>query len=492
MSNEITLRLKCNITELCDILERKGFSIIDKYYLEDIFYIDKNMDINTHTPREILTKYILIRNITQFKPNDFKKNYNEVILTFKEKNIAEDGTIISQKKENCKINDIEEGKAFLKAIGYRELMTIREKSIEYEKEVLQITVKDVENSDKMIELETSDENNELDTIEKLIKKLNELELPIDTSDYFVKKAEIELEKILLGEWERMSNINLNLYRVFCKVAETHSFSKAAELLDLSQGNVSTQIANLEEQLNLILFNREQRGVSLTEDGRELYEIVSNLVSKFDFAEKIAKNKNSIETANIKIGSPSHITTYFLMDRIEQVKKDFPELTITVICEVDPNKMMELLQNHEIDFAVTDARIDNNIAEIEELRVINNIFVSKTPLTISNIKEIEDLNCILNINTTKTTKRLEELLKKHGVTIKSSITSDATEVRVDAVKRNMGIAYVMKDAVKKDLARNELYEVEMPIVLPSMRVNLVYLKGEISKASKQFIKDYLKK
>ena len=199
MSNEITLRLKCTITELCDILERKGFLLVDKYDLEDFFYIDKNIDINEHTPREILTKYILIRNITQFVPNDFIDNYNEVILTFKEKNIAEDGTIINQKKENCKINEIKEGKDFLKAIGYRELMTIKEKSREYEKNGLQITVKDVENGDKLIEIETVIGNTELDTIDKLKQKINELELPIYTDDYFVKKAEIELEKVLLGE-----------------------------------------------------------------------------------------------------------------------------------------------------------------------------------------------------------------------------------------------------------------------------------------------------
>jgi len=290
----------------------------------------------------------------------------------------------------------------------------------------------------------------------------------------------------------MSNVNLNLYRIFCKVVQAKSFAKAAELLDLSAANVSTQVANLEEQLNLKLFNRESRGVSLTEDGKELYDVVSNLISKFDFAEKLAKDKNNIETANIKIGCPSHLASYFLMDRIEQAKKDFPELSVTVICEVDSDKMMQLLQNHEIDFAVTDAKIENSTAEIEELKIINNIFVSRTPLTISDIKELESLNCILNINTTKTTKRLKELLEKYNVTIKSNMTSDATEVRVDAVKRNLGIAYVMKDAVKKNIDRKELYEVEMPIELPVMKVNLVYLKGEITKADKKFIKDYLKK
>jgi len=290
----------------------------------------------------------------------------------------------------------------------------------------------------------------------------------------------------------MSNVNLNLYRIFCRVVQAKSFAKAAESLNLTAANVSTQIANLEEQLNLKLFNRETRGVSLTQDGKELYDVVCNLISKFDFAEKLAKDKNNIETANIKIGCPSHLTTYFLMDRIEQAKKDFPELSVTVVCEVDPKKMMELLQNHEIDFAVTDAKIDNSNIEIEQLKTINNIFVSKTALKISDLKEMEDLNCILNINSTKTTKKLKELLENHNVTIKSNMSCDATEVRVDAVKRNLGIAYVMKEAVKKELEREELYEVEMPIELPIMIVNLIYLKGEMTRADKKFIKEYLKK
>ena len=120
----------------------------------------------------------------------------------------------------------------------------------------------------------------------------------------------------------MSNINLNLYRIFCKVAQSKSYSEAAEKLGLSVPNVSTQIANLEEQLNLKLFNRENKGVTLTEDGKELYEIVNKSISGFDFAEKLAKNKNDISSGCIKIGCPSHFTNYLLMEKIEKVKKDY--------------------------------------------------------------------------------------------------------------------------------------------------------------------------
>lgn len=290
----------------------------------------------------------------------------------------------------------------------------------------------------------------------------------------------------------MSNVNLNLYRIFCKVAQSKSYSEAAEKLGLSVPNISTQIANLEEQLDLKLFNRESKGVTLTENGRELYEIVNKSISSFDFAEKMAKNKNEIAKGNVKIGCPSHFTSYFLMERIEQVKKDFPEIDITVICEVDINKMLELLRNHEIDFAITDANIESNNIEVKELLTINNIFVSKAPLTIKDIKEIENLNCILNLENTKTTRNLKETLKKYNVDLKASMVCDATEVRVDAVKRNMGIAYVIKASVKKELKNKELYEVQLPINLPNIKVNLIYLKGELTKVDKKFIKEYLKK
>lgn len=289
----------------------------------------------------------------------------------------------------------------------------------------------------------------------------------------------------------MSNVNLNLYRIFCKVAQSKSYSEAAEKLNLSVANISVQITNLEEQLNLKLFNREKSGVTLTEDGKELYEIVNKSISSFDFAEKLARDKNNIESGNIKIGCPSHLTSYFLMEKIEQVKKDFPELNVTIVCEIDVNKMVELLQSHEIDFAIADVNIDNNNIETEELVTINNIFVSKAPLTILDIKEIENLNCILNLEDTRTTKNLRETLKKHNVEIKADMMCDATEVRVEAVKRNMGIAYVMKESVKKELDNKELYEVELPIELPVIKLNLIHLRGELTKVDKKFIKEYLK-
>jgi len=196
LSNEITVRITCSLQEIYNILKNKGFSIVDKYNLEDTYYVLNNIDIRKQPIRKILKKYVLIRSIIQFVPDDFIDSYNLFTMTFKNKNIALDGTIISQDKKDCQIQNMEQGKAFIESLGYKEIMTIKENAIVYGKGELKLVIKDVVNGDNLIEIETIEDNSELDTTDKLKAIINELQIPIDTNDYFVKKAEIELKKII--------------------------------------------------------------------------------------------------------------------------------------------------------------------------------------------------------------------------------------------------------------------------------------------------------
>lgn len=191
MSNEITVKLKCSIEEICNLLENKNFKIVEKFILDDTYFIPKELDIKGMTHREILSRALLLRDITDFIPER-----KVVKLTFKSKQIDEQGNILSQSKVDCEILNAETGKAFVEAIGYRQLMNIKENDIVYEKDNLNIAIKDIDNGDKLIEVETVEDNNEFDTIEKIKQKISELQIPIDTNDYFVKKAEIELAKVL--------------------------------------------------------------------------------------------------------------------------------------------------------------------------------------------------------------------------------------------------------------------------------------------------------
>lgn len=193
MNNEITVRLKCNIKEMCNLLENKNFIVTDEYCLNDTYFIPKELDLEIITHREIISKAIILREIIETMSN--KKI---VKLVFKTKQIDINGDILSQKKYECEILNVKDGETFINSIGYKKLMTIKEYDKSYEKDEFKITIKDIENGEKLIEIETLEDNKELDTIEKIKDKVNQLKLPLDTNDYFVKKAEIALKNILLG------------------------------------------------------------------------------------------------------------------------------------------------------------------------------------------------------------------------------------------------------------------------------------------------------
>ena len=137
-------------------------------------------------------------------------------------------------------------------------------------------------------------------------------------------------------------------------------------------------------------------------------------------------------------------------------------------------------------------IKNKDIQREELKKIENIFISKAPLELKNLKELENMKLVLGLENTTTSQELTELMKKHEVIIKSDLEIDITELKVDATKMGLGLGYVMRDSVKSELENKELYEVKLPIELPKSTVNLLYLKGQLTSIDKKFIKDYLKK
>ena len=189
-SNEITVKIKVKLDELYKSIEEKGFKIIDKFSMNDSYFVPETLNLDIMSTREILSKAVLIRDIRGKMSDKVTKR-----LTFKIKGFDKNGNILSQESVNCDILDIEDAKKLLKAIGYKEIMNIKENDVVYEKEEFQLAIKDIDNGDNLIEIETK-ENEDLDTIEKLIKKINEIEIPIYTNNYFVKKAEVELDKIL--------------------------------------------------------------------------------------------------------------------------------------------------------------------------------------------------------------------------------------------------------------------------------------------------------
>lgn len=191
METEITVLVNSDYETLKRQLEKKNFKIVDEYQVNDIYMIDKNIDLNKLNNLEILKKCVLVRDIV-----DIKK-----VLLYKYKKYADNGDIIEQGKVECPITDVDKAVSFMKTINYRTLFKIYDKCIVYTNGETELVVQLVNDEYIFIEMEA-----ECSNIDKVYKDVNEMKdeinkynLPINNSNYFVKKAEITLENILKKE-----------------------------------------------------------------------------------------------------------------------------------------------------------------------------------------------------------------------------------------------------------------------------------------------------
>jgi len=291
----------------------------------------------------------------------------------------------------------------------------------------------------------------------------------------------------------MSDANLNLYKIFCTVAETENYAEASKRLFVGESTISSHIKNLENQLDTVLFYRERDGLKLTEKGKELYESIKDKIKDIDFAIDSFMQENDISKSKIIIGCPSHISISYLAKCISEIKKDYPNLKIDIFGAANYSGLIDMLKKHLVDFVILDVippEAKNEI-KIKTLKKIHNTFVYNKPLKINNLKELENYNFILNYENSVSTKELFEILKQHKVKINTTLQADITEMRIEAAKQGLGIAYVMKEATEIATKNKDLYEVELPIELPLIKINLVYMEKYLTKIDKIFIKKYLK-
>lgn len=188
METEITVLVKSDYNTLKRILKENEFQKKEEYELEDTYMIDNNIDLSKLSKLEILQKCILVRNIVNIKKE----------LLYKYKKYAPNGDIIEQGKVECPILDIDKAIDFMKSINYKKLFKIYDKCIVYANKETELIVQLVNDKYIFIEMEDNCEyiNRHYNSVEELKEDLNRYQLPIDTSNYFIKKAELILNEQL--------------------------------------------------------------------------------------------------------------------------------------------------------------------------------------------------------------------------------------------------------------------------------------------------------
>ena len=192
MKEELEICVKCydSYEKIISKLEEFGFEIREDFQLNDIYMINKDIDINSVDDYQILSDYILIRETVG------KNKW----LVHKYKIFNDKKEIIKQGKSQCKVIDVDKSKEFMGSIGYKELFVIEDHNVLVSNGENELYVQSLSNGDIYIEMEQeniySDNLNGKD-IDEMISNLKKYNLNI--GDFYFENKSINCLKSIKGE-----------------------------------------------------------------------------------------------------------------------------------------------------------------------------------------------------------------------------------------------------------------------------------------------------
>jgi len=292
------------------------------------------------------------------------------------------------------------------------------------------------------------------------------------------------------------NIDFELYRIFYTVANHKNITKAAEELNISQPAISKSIKNLEEQLGGQLFVRTKRGVILTEEGKEFYNYIKQAMEYISSAENKFTELINLETGCIKIGISTTLTKEFLLPYLEKFHELYPKIDIGIVTNISSELFIKL-RNGLIDIIIlnlTEMNYGEDI-EITKCRKINDCFVVGKNFYEVNEISIKDLNkypLILQSKGSNTREFLDDFCKDHGVILKPNIELASYSLVVEFSKIGLGIGYVTKDYIKKELQNNELRILNIKEKIPHRYIGIAISKNHLPNFSTKKLIEIIKK
>ena len=186
--NEITVEVNTSLSELVNILESNGFKLKETYDLNDIYLInetDKDKDYLS-----MLNKCVLIRHIIE-------ENKETKLLTYKYKEYNDNKEITKQANIKVKIDDIDNSKMLFEKLGFEELIRINDHMLVYATDSDELVIQNVNDKHIYIEIEEKCHyaNRFYNSIDEMKDVIINNNIPFKNDNFFVKKAEIELQEI---------------------------------------------------------------------------------------------------------------------------------------------------------------------------------------------------------------------------------------------------------------------------------------------------------
>lgn len=136
-------------------------------------------------------------------------------------------------------------------------------------------------------------------------------------------------------------------RHFVEVAVQKSFTKAAKQLHIAQPAVSKSVKNLEDEIGIPLFAREERTIQLTEEGKRLFAHATSILNQMEQAVLEMEELKGLKTGRVRIGLPSMVGSFYFPEQFVAFKKKYPQLELSIY-EAGTTRIRDDIREGNID------------------------------------------------------------------------------------------------------------------------------------------------
>jgi DNA-binding transcriptional LysR family regulator len=280
-------------------------------------------------------------------------------------------------------------------------------------------------------------------------------------------------------------------KIFCDLAETESFTKAAQINKITQSAVSQQISSLERQFKSLLIERSKKKFRLTREGQVLYDFSKQMIQTYDLLQSKLQEIKDIISGTIRVATIYSIGLHDLPPYIKRFMKGNPMVNIRVEYRRS-NQVYEDVLSNIVDIGLVayptrDSKLETVPLHKDPLVLICHPQHPFARARNVKLKALSGQKFIGFEPDIPTRKALDRILKENGVEVQHVMEFDNIETVKRAVEIDAGVSIVPSGTVIQEVAKQTLAQVQLDDGGYSRPLAAIYKKSKVlSPAVKLFL------
>ena len=290
------------------------------------------------------------------------------------------------------------------------------------------------------------------------------------------------------------NYTLNQLRIFLKVVQNQSVTKASEELHLTQPAVSIQLKNFQDQFEIPLTEVVGRKIYVTDFGKEIAEAAAQIleqVNTIDYKTLAYKGQLFGKIKISVVSTGKYVMPYFLADFLKMHPGVELEMDVT-----NKNKVVNSLENNDVDFALVSILPDK--MKVEKIDLMQNklFLVGNSDEKIQPKKSTEDLlintPLLFREKGSGTRQIMERFINQNNITINKRMELTSNEAIKQAILAGLGYSIMPLIGIRKEIQNKDLQIIPLKGLPIKTDWSLIWVKGKNHNPASHAYLDYLKK